>query len=107
MAAEKARLVIADTGHGLKPEAKDRIFEPYYSTKKGGTGLGLTIARLIGAKLPERKIDGLDIYDAIERFDFENGASFLAFAEWRMRGAISEAMHSDAKQTRAPDCLRM
>ena len=43
----KARLVIADTGRGVTPEAKDRIFEPYYSTKKGGTGLGLTIVTTI------------------------------------------------------------
>lgn len=43
----KARLVIADTGRGLTPESKDRIFEPYYSTKKGGTGLGLTIVTTI------------------------------------------------------------
>ncbi|MBN2224413.1 MAG: HAMP domain-containing protein [Deltaproteobacteria bacterium] len=44
---KKARLVIADTGRGVTPEAKDRIFEPYYSTKKGGTGLGLTIVTTI------------------------------------------------------------
>jgi two-component system nitrogen regulation sensor histidine kinase NtrY len=43
----KARLVITDTGRGVTPEAKDRIFEPYYSTKKGGTGLGLTIVTSI------------------------------------------------------------
>jgi two-component system nitrogen regulation sensor histidine kinase NtrY len=43
----KARLVITDTGRGVTPEAKDRIFEPYYSTKKGGTGLGLTIVTTI------------------------------------------------------------
>jgi two-component system nitrogen regulation sensor histidine kinase NtrY len=40
-------MVIADTGRGVTPEAKDRIFEPYYSTKKGGTGLGLTIVTTI------------------------------------------------------------
>ena len=44
---KKARLVIADTGRGVAPEAKDRIFEPYYSTKKSGTGLGLTIVTTI------------------------------------------------------------
>ncbi len=38
-----ARLECADTGHGLSPEDKLRIFEPYFSTKEKGTGLGLAI----------------------------------------------------------------
>ena len=36
---------ITDTGVGMDQEALDRIFEPYFSTKATGTGLGLTIAR--------------------------------------------------------------
>jgi nitrogen fixation/metabolism regulation signal transduction histidine kinase len=36
---------IADTGVGMDREALDRIFEPYFSTKATGTGLGLTIAK--------------------------------------------------------------
>jgi len=36
---------IADTGVGMDPEALARIFEPYFSTKATGTGLGLTIAK--------------------------------------------------------------
>ncbi len=44
-----ARLECADTGPGLPPEAKLRIFEPYYSTKKKGTGLGLAIVAKIVA----------------------------------------------------------
>ncbi len=38
-------LEIADTGVGMDPEALDRIFEPYFSTRTTGTGLGLTIAK--------------------------------------------------------------
>lgn len=34
---------IADTGVGIPDEDKERIFKPYYSTKDGGMGLGLTI----------------------------------------------------------------
>jgi two-component system nitrogen regulation sensor histidine kinase NtrY len=44
-----ARLECADTGHGLPPEDKLRIFEPYYSTKEKGTGLGLAIVASIVA----------------------------------------------------------
>ncbi len=36
---------IADTGVGMDQEALNRIFEPYFSTKATGTGLGLTIAK--------------------------------------------------------------
>jgi PAS domain S-box-containing protein len=36
-------LVIADTGCGLSPEQKEKLFLPYFSTKNRGTGLGLAI----------------------------------------------------------------
>ena len=41
------RIEIRDTGHGIPGHVKDRLFEPYYSTKVGGTGLGLTIVQRI------------------------------------------------------------
>lgn len=44
-----ARLECADTGRGVSPEDKLRMFEPYYSTKKKGTGLGLAIVSNIVA----------------------------------------------------------
>jgi signal transduction histidine kinase len=36
---------ISDSGVGMDPEAAAKIFEPYFSTKASGTGLGLTIAK--------------------------------------------------------------
>jgi len=36
---------VSDTGVGMGPEDIARIFEPYFSTKATGTGLGLTIAK--------------------------------------------------------------
>ena len=43
--AGTVRIDVTDTGVGMDAEALARIFEPYFSTKATGTGLGLTIAR--------------------------------------------------------------
>lgn len=44
-----ARIVVADNGPGLSKAARERLFEPYFSTKKEGTGLGLAIVKSIVA----------------------------------------------------------
>ena len=43
--ADMVRLDVTDTGVGMDEEALERVFEPYFSTKTTGTGLGLPIAR--------------------------------------------------------------
>ena len=44
-----ARLTIEDTGAGILDEDRERLFTPYFSTRKNGTGLGLSIASRIVA----------------------------------------------------------
>ncbi len=34
-------IVVEDSGHGISADIKSRIFEPFFSTKEKGTGLGL------------------------------------------------------------------
>jgi two-component system sensor histidine kinase HydH len=43
----KVFIEIADNGPGIRKEELPRLFQPFYSTKSGGTGLGLVIARSI------------------------------------------------------------
>ncbi|MEW6163005.1 MAG: ATP-binding protein [Nitrospirota bacterium] len=45
--SNRAYINIADNGPGIKDEDKEKLFLPYFSTKKNGTGLGLAIASRI------------------------------------------------------------
>ncbi|MGK3992119.1 sensor histidine kinase [Sorangium sp. So ce1024] len=76
---DTVRLDIVDNGPGIRPEDRERIFEPYVTTKKGGdqplgTGLGLAIAQRYAARLGAYV--GLDP----ER---EGTCFFARFVTWR------------------------
>jgi two-component system nitrogen regulation sensor histidine kinase NtrY len=49
-AARLARVIVADDGPGIPVGERDKLFLPYYSTKKRGSGLGLAIVRRIVAE---------------------------------------------------------
>jgi two-component system, NtrC family, nitrogen regulation sensor histidine kinase NtrY len=44
---DAVEILVADTGHGVTQELKEKLFLPYFSTKKRGTGLGLAIVSRI------------------------------------------------------------
>jgi two-component system, NtrC family, nitrogen regulation sensor histidine kinase NtrY len=48
--SETVEISVSDTGHGISPEDKDKLFLPHFSTKERGTGLGLAIAARIIAE---------------------------------------------------------
>ncbi|PWK79171.1 PAS domain S-box-containing protein [Mucilaginibacter oryzae] len=47
MNAKQRKLVITDTGRGISPEQQANLFTPFFSTKKDGQGIGLTLVREI------------------------------------------------------------
>ena len=65
MSAENGRVsvVVADSGPGISPEERERIFRPFWSRDGGGTGLGLSIARelahALGGRIDLRSEPGL------------------------------------------------
>ena len=53
--AQQLRVRVEDTGPGIPPEVKERLFQPFFTTKQEGVGLGLyyvhSLAEAIGAEL--------------------------------------------------------
>jgi two-component system nitrogen regulation sensor histidine kinase NtrY len=45
--SDSVEIAVEDTGHGISPADKDKLFLPHFSTKDRGTGLGLAIASRI------------------------------------------------------------
>lgn len=46
----KLLIAISDNGHGFTPDAAERIFTPFFTTKQGGQGIGLAICQQIVSK---------------------------------------------------------
>jgi two-component system nitrogen regulation sensor histidine kinase NtrY len=44
---QRVYIEIIDNGSGIEPEALERIFIPFYTTKKTGSGIGLSLSRQI------------------------------------------------------------
>ncbi len=57
----EARIRVIDTGPGMAPDVAARIFEPYFTTKSGGSGLGLPTAR----RLIEAHDGRLDVHSEL------------------------------------------
>ncbi|CAM2006491.1 ATP-binding protein [Acanthopleuribacter pedis] len=60
---EFAELVITDTGHGIPADQLPKIFDPFYTTFHGGTGLGLSVVN----QIVEKHAGAIDIKSAVDR----------------------------------------
>ncbi|MBN1829343.1 MAG: PAS domain S-box protein [Deltaproteobacteria bacterium] len=76
-------ITISDTGNGIPSEDRDKIFDPYYTTKSTGTGLGLAIAhRIIEAHNGTIRVDsisgeGTTFTIRLPRHDAENAYELI------------------------------
>jgi C4-dicarboxylate-specific signal transduction histidine kinase len=48
---QRGQLTVSDTGPGVAPEALPRVFEPFFSTREGGLGLGLSLCETLAGKM--------------------------------------------------------
>lgn len=66
LAGGTVRIEVSDNGPGIPPEVGDRVFEPYYTTKPGKQGLGLTVVSRIveehGGRIRHRRVDGRTVF---------------------------------------------
>ncbi|MCP9495650.1 MAG: ATP-binding protein [Pyrinomonadaceae bacterium MAG19_C2-C3] len=72
-ASSVVRLTVKDTGKGITDEAREHIFEPFYTRRAEGTGLGLAIAR----EIVEAHHGAIYLESETEAETFACGATFI------------------------------
>ena len=64
--SDRINIAVEDHGAGLSVETQQQMFEAFYTTKPGGTGLGLAVSKTLLEKMGA----------AIEAANYEGGAKF-------------------------------
>jgi len=65
----KVEISVSDTGHGVGPQAIERLFEPFFTTKKAGLGVGLSISRgIVEAHGGQMRVENNSLGGATFRF---------------------------------------
>jgi signal transduction histidine kinase len=74
---DQVRVTVEDSGMGIDPNAKEKIFEPFYTTKPTGMGMGRAISRSIlqrhagGLWVTAKCGRGASFYFTVPRYDQE------------------------------------
>src|SRR5690606_17463714 len=75
------RIAVQDNGPGIRPEDMPRVFDPFFSTRRGGTGLGLALVhRAVQAHHGAILVDG-----AVGK-----GAHFTVYLPARREAPVAE-----------------
>ena len=85
---------ISDTGRGIEPESLARVFAPFFTTKNGGTGLGLAMARKI------IRAHGGDI---LASNNADRGAKFTLLLPVKIDPAVSQSAVRESRTGRVID----
>lgn len=81
------RLTIGDTGHGMEADVKERIFDPYFTTKKVGEGTGIGLAVVQG--IIRSHSGAISVYSEPEK-----GTTFHIFLP-KITDKTTRAAHTD------------
>jgi len=60
---DKVVITIQDTGQGIQADTRDKIFSPFFTTKKEGTGIGLAVVK----KLVEEYFGTVDVRSVVDK----------------------------------------
>lgn len=77
----KVVITIQDTGPGIRPDARDRIFSPFFTTKEHGTGIGLAVVK----KLVEENSGSIEVRTVPEK-----GTTFIVSFPVEPEGAAND-----------------
>ncbi|MDQ3254268.1 MAG: ATP-binding protein [Acidobacteriota bacterium] len=91
-----ARLRIADTGVGVSIDAREHIFEPFYTGRADGTGLGLAIAReIVEAHGGTIQVESHNTDKSVHGNDAAGGTAFIVELPLKMRkDFVDTALHN-------------
>jgi C4-dicarboxylate-specific signal transduction histidine kinase len=96
---ESAEIFVRDTGPGLPPDLQLRIFEPFFSTKSHGLGMGLAIVRSIVERHHGRvRAENADAGGAVFRVQLPVARSESPAAALRLRPVI----HHSSRESSTP-----
>ncbi len=113
--APRVMLAVSDTGEGMDEGTLERVFEPFYTTKDSGTGLGLStvhgIVKQSGGEISVTSTPGQGTRFGIRLTPFEGGEEVGldedGIDKWSMEGSETILLVEDAEDIRGSICTAL